>query len=145
MTATLRSSPLALAAPRLSAPGRWRAMLLICAIAIAAAAAAVAIVTTTGAVSARAAEEPDWARLMLGMAAIKALLAAAAAAVLWWRLGQPIGKPLAAAYIGGLSLMAGSTAAMAMLAAIPVAAIAFHAGEITLLLLAWRDGAGRLR
>ena len=85
------------------------------------------------------AADPELARLLLGMAAVKALLTLAAAGAVAWRLGFPVTPRLAVAYLGGIALMAGATVLIAHLALIPAAALIFHAGDLTLLVAAWRD------
>jgi hypothetical protein len=78
-------------------------------------------------------------RLMRGMALIKGAIVLGASAVLAWRIGRPISAGLLAGYLGGAWAMAFATTLIWQLAAIAPSAIAFHAGELTLLALAWRD------
>lgn len=87
----------------------------------------------------RMAADPEVALLLRGMAAIKAVLLLGALALLAWRLGRPLPRWMAAVYVGGACVMAFATALIWQLTALPLAAVAFHAAEITLLVTAWRD------
>lgn len=78
--------------------------------------------------------------LLRGMALIKAVLVIAAAALIVWRLRQPVSTAVALAYLAGAWAMSLATGLIWQLTLIPAAALLFHAGEIGLLLLAWRDG-----
>ncbi len=82
-------------------------------------------------------------RLMRGMAMIKAGIIAVAAAVLWWRFARPIATPFAVGYLLGSWFMVAATVLIWQLSSIGAAAIAFHTGEVSLLLLAWRDTRSR--
>lgn len=77
--------------------------------------------------------------LLRGMAAIKATIVLAACAVLWWRFGHNLSQRIAAAYLAGTCLVAGATALIWQLSFVPLAAVFFHAGALTLLLAAWTD------
>jgi hypothetical protein len=85
------------------------------------------------------AADPELAWLLRGMAAIKAVLVAGALCALWWRFRWEIPGGLATGYLAGAWLITGATVMIWQLTAIGAAAVAFHMGEITLLLLAWRD------
>lgn len=87
----------------------------------------------------RMATDPDIAFLLRGMAGIKVALLLGALALLAWRLGKPVSARLAAIYLAGACVMAFATALIWQLTALPLAALAFHAAEITLLVAAWRD------
>ncbi|MFN7552361.1 MAG: hypothetical protein ACK59M_06655 [Pseudomonadota bacterium] len=87
----------------------------------------------------RMAADPEIAVLLRGMATIKAALVLAAIALIAWRLGRPESSRFATVYIVGAAVMAGTTALIWQLTALPAAAVAFHAAEITLLVAAWRD------
>lgn len=88
--------------------------------------------------------DAELAFLMRGMAAIKAALVLLALALVGWRLGRPTAPALAAIYLLGVWLMAGATMLVWQLSMIAGSALAFHVGEIALLLVAWRDhGEGR--
>ena len=86
--------------------------------------------------------EADLARLLRGMALLKGSIALAAVGVLLWRFGHPTPPRMAAAYIAGAALIAGASVLIWQLVHIPAAAIAFHVGEFTLLIAAWRDRDG---
>jgi hypothetical protein len=83
--------------------------------------------------------DADLALLLRGMALIKAALSLAALAVLLWRFGRPVGVGLTVSYLVGAWLVCGASMAIWQLAAVPLAAVLFHAGELTLLVAAWRD------
>lgn len=102
-------------------------------------AAAVAAGLWTGSPDSLLKADPELAGLLRGMAMIKALVVLAALTVLIWRLQQPITGRLAAAYLLGAWLASGATAMVWQLSSIPLAALLFHAGEIGMLLTAWRD------
>ena len=99
--------------------------------------AATAALTTDGARV--AASEVSFVRMMRAMAAIKALLVTVAAAVLWWRFARPVPTLFAIGYLSGAWAMMAATVLIWQLSSIGAAAIVFHAGELSLLLLAWRD------
>jgi hypothetical protein len=122
------------AAPvRLHAPARHRAALFGgCLLAVLAGLA-------LGDPAPRLAADPELAFLLRGMAGIKALLLLGALALLAWRFARPVPARLAAVYIGGAAVMAGATALIWQLTALPLAAVAFHAAEIAVLVAAWRD------
>jgi hypothetical protein len=86
------------------------------------------------------AADPALAMLLRGMAAIKGLLALSAAGVVWWRLGQPVKMPVAAAYIACTWALFASTALIWQLAFIPLAAVLFHAGGFIGLVIAFHEG-----
>ncbi len=106
---------------------------------------ATAVAASTGASEARAAVDPELVRLLRGMALIKAVLTLAALAAVLWRLGRPISAGLCGTYLAGSWAMAAATVLIWQLVLLPAAALAFHAGEIALLLAAWRDGGLRVR
>ncbi len=118
------------ALPRASA---WRAAL------VAGTLVAITLAAALAQPSAALLADADLAFLLRGMAAIKAALVLLALALIGWRLGRPTAPAVAALYLLGAWLMAGATVLVWQLSAIPAAALAFHAGEITLLLVAWRD------
>jgi hypothetical protein len=122
------------AAPaRPHAPARQRAALF----------GAVALAVLAGLVlgdpAPRLAADPELAFLLRGMAGIKALLLLGALSLLAWRFARPLPARLAAVYIGGAAVMAGATALIWQLTALPLAAVAFHVAEIAVLVAAWRD------
>lgn len=87
----------------------------------------------------------ELAHLLRGMALIKAAICGLAIGALLWRFGRPMSRRLAAAYLLGAWLMAGASTLIWQLTFIPAAAFAFHGGEFTLLIAAWRDRGGLLR
>jgi hypothetical protein len=86
--------------------------------------------------------DAELAHLLRGMAAIKGVIVLAAVGVLLWRFGQPVPRRTAIAYVLGAWLIAGATTLVWQLSFVPLAALAFHAGEFTLLITAWRDHHG---
>jgi hypothetical protein len=102
-------------------------------------AASVAAAAWLGRPDALLAADPELARLLRGMALIKAFMVAAALALLLWRFGRPIASEKAAAYMAGTWLAAAGSMLIWQLTQIPTAAIGFHVGEIAFLILAWRD------
>lgn len=131
----LGSNPASAANPAFG-PGVLRAMLL------AGCALAVALAASLGDPASYLVADPQLARLLRGMALIKGAIALAAAGALWWRLKWPISGRMAAAYLAGGSLLAGASMMVWQLTMIPLAAIGFHAVEISLLCVAWRDHRG---
>ncbi len=119
--------------PAHDSPAARRAILLIGCFASVAAAA------WLGEPAAMVRADPELAYLLRGMAAIKAAIVLAAVGVLLWRLGRPLPQRIAAAYAVGAWLIAGSSMLIWQLSLIPLAAVAFHVGEFTLLFAAWRD------
>lgn len=91
------------------------------------------------------AAEPELAVLLRGMAAIKGLLAASAAGLVWWRLGQPVSARAAVAYITCTWVLFAATALIWQLAIILVAAVLFHVAGLVGLVVAMREGRQMLR
>jgi hypothetical protein len=83
--------------------------------------------------------DPALGRLLRGMALIKALIAAVAVGALMWRFGRPIARLRAGVYLAGAWFMAGAAMLVWQLSHIALAAVSFHAGELTLLFIAWRE------
>jgi hypothetical protein len=83
--------------------------------------------------------DPSLARLLRGMALIKALLVVLAAAAVLWRLGKPASYRVVAAYLAGCWAIAGAATLIWQLTLIPLAAIGFHVAEISMLVVAWRE------
>ena len=83
--------------------------------------------------------DPELAFLLRGMATIKAAIVFAAVGMLSWRFGYPLSERTALAYLIGAWLTAGASMLVWQLSFIPLASLAFHAGEFTLLFVAWRD------
>jgi hypothetical protein len=86
------------------------------------------------------AADPDLARLLRGMALIKAAMVLAALALLWWRFGHPLPARHRTAYLLGAWLACAATALIWQLSHVVPAALVFHGGELLLLFTAWRDG-----
>ena len=118
-----------------SAEMPWRGLLVLGGLA----AAAVPAIWVDPAAS--AAFEPDLARLLRGMALLKATFVLAAVGVLLWRLGQPISTPTALVYLGGTWAGAAATTMIWHLDRLVLASTIFHLGMIVCLVVAMRDGA----
>ncbi|MEM9176755.1 MAG: hypothetical protein AAGC67_16140 [Myxococcota bacterium] len=115
-------------------PGVLRCVLLLgCAIA---AAAPLAWADPTAA----AAHAPDLARLLRGMALVKAVFVTAGAALLLWRFGHPIARKTAALYLVAVWAGASATTMIWGLAQLVGASVLFHAAFLLVVLLAIRDG-----
>ena len=82
----------------------------------------------------------ELATLLRGMGAIKGLLGIAAAAVVWWRLGQPVSVRVAVAYIACIGLLFAGTMLIWQLAFLSVASGLFHVGAFVGLVIAFREG-----
>jgi hypothetical protein len=83
--------------------------------------------------------DPELAGLVGVMVAFKAIIAMAAAALLWWRLGEPIAP---ASFALGLAVVAVLAAAPVMIAQgtlLLVTSVAFHAALLAAALLALAD------
>jgi hypothetical protein len=106
--------------------------------------ASVAMAAWLGEPAALMRSDAELAQLLRGMAAIKGLIVLAAVGALLWRFGQPAPRRIAIAYLLGAWLIAGATMLVWQLSLVPLAALAFHAGEFTLLIAAWRDREGGL-
>ncbi|WP_273452504.1 hypothetical protein [Nevskia ramosa] len=87
------------------------------------------------------ADDPELARLLRGMAAIKAAIVVVTVAVLHWRFGRALSARLASLYLVGAWLISGASMMIWQLAQIPTAAFSFHLGAFVLLATAWRDRA----
>jgi hypothetical protein len=83
--------------------------------------------------------DPQLGQLLQGIALIKAALTVLALGVVYWRLSRPIENRVAAAYLGGVWFMAGASMLVWELAHVGWGAVLFHAGELTILLVAWRE------
>ncbi len=89
-------------------------------------------------------DDPELFRLLRGMAVIKGVLALLAASLVWWRLGRLSGPGFAAAYIGGVWVLALATGLIWQLTLVLPASGLFHAATLMLLVTAWRDTGSRL-
>jgi hypothetical protein len=83
--------------------------------------------------------DPALARLLRGMAIIKGMIALAAVGAVFWRLGWPVSKAGAGAYLGCAWVLSGSTMIIWQLSFIVPAALLFHAAALSLLLVSFRD------
>ena len=88
--------------------------------------------------------DPALARLLRGMALLKAAMTITAIGLLWWRLGRAIRPEVAIAAGLAIAAMAAATVSIWRLAFLLPAAFVFHAGLFTLLVLAARAGVGAL-
>ena len=84
--------------------------------------------------------DPELARLLRGMALIKATLVLAAVGVLLWRFGRPMTPRTAGAYLASAWMLCGAGVLIWQPSTIPFAALLFHAGVLLLLVAAWGDG-----
>ncbi len=91
------------------------------------------------------ATDADFLILVRFMAFVKAVMALAAAAIVAWRFGSAIARPLAAAYIVSVSLMALAPGLIWFEALLPLASGAFHSGLLLGLALAAGDGMAKRR
>ncbi len=101
--------------------------------AIAATAAATALVTAP--FSTAAGMDPDLVRLLRAMVGIKGLIALAAAALLYWRLGHPIARPVAIGYGAMICVSVAALAWLWTLASIPLGSLCFYGGLAGLILV----------
>lgn len=85
------------------------------------------------------AADADLARLLRGMALLKAALVVPALGLLWWRFGRPVSPLVSAVYVPGAWLLAGASALIWQLTWLPLAAATFHVAGLAVLLAAWRD------
>lgn len=83
--------------------------------------------------------DPALARLLRGMALIKAVIALAAVGIVFMRLAWPVSRTAAAGYLAGCWALAGSSALIWQLSYIVPAALLFHAAALSLLLVGWRE------
>lgn len=113
--------------------GRLRALLLL------GCTASVVAASTLGDPSLSLRADPQLAVLLRGMAVLKALMVLAGLGVLGWRFGHPIARVTAALYLGGAWLVAGATALIWQLTALPLAALVFHVAGFGLLWVAFAD------
>ena len=114
----------------------WRIGLVV------AATTACGLAAIVGEPSTLAQSDPELARLLHGMALIKAAMTVAAIGLAWWRLGRPIHPAVAIATGLAIVAMAAATVSIWRLVALLPAALVFHAGLFTLLFLAARGSAG---
>ena len=120
---------------------RARRMALAIAVVIALASGAAAGATQAPA----AASDADFLVLVRFLALVKAAMALVAAALVAWRLGSAIARPLAWAYMASVSLMALAPGLIWHEALLPLASGAFHSGLLLGLALAAGDGIAKRR
>lgn len=108
-------------------------------------AAAVAVALWAGHPQAFQEADPDLARLLRGMAVLKALIVLPVLGVVWWRAGHPLTGRLAAVYLGGAVVMTGASVFIWQLTSLGLAAVAFHVAGLAMLVAAFGDGRERLR
>jgi hypothetical protein len=126
-----------LAARLAMTPPLARALLMV---AIAAAVATgLAVVDPAASAKAVANAGNDLTRLLRGLAAIKAVMAACVAAGVWWRLGQTVGAPRLAAYALACGTMAAGPVLIWSMVQVGAGALLLHGGLLAGLLLLWRD------
>jgi hypothetical protein len=117
-----------------SAAAYWRVGVLLCA--LVAVAMAYAACDPTPLLRA----DPGLARLLRGMAVLKALIALPVLALVYWRFGSPVSPRIAIGYLAGVSMMTAGPALIWQLSFIGPVALLFHAALIGLLLIARHDG-----
>jgi hypothetical protein len=100
---------------------------------------AIGIVAGVAEPSAYLQADPGLARLLRGMALIKGAIAIGAVSAVFWRMAWPISGPVAALYVIGAWLLAGSTMMIWQLSSIGLAALLFHVAAAAMLLVAWRE------
>jgi hypothetical protein len=83
--------------------------------------------------------DPALARLLRGMALIKAALVLAGMAVVGWRFGRPLPMRYAAVYLGGLWTLVAAVTLIWQVTAVGAAAALFDVATLTLLVAAWGD------
>jgi len=116
-----------------STPMPWRSLLVVgCMLA-----AALPLVAVDPAADAF---EPELARLLRGMALLKATFVLTAVAILLWRLAQPVATATAVLYLGGTWAGAAATTMIWQLDRLVLASTLFHVGLIAFLIVAMRDG-----
>ena len=79
------------------------------------------------------------------MGAIKGLLAAVAAAVVFWRFSLPVSGRAALGYVACVSLLVGGSVLIWQVVYLSLAAVVFHIGLFGGLVIAWREGHQTLR
>ncbi len=80
--------------------------------------------------------------LMRFMAGVKAAMALGAVALVWWRMGAPVGRGTAAAYVMAAAVMAVGPGLIWDMRHIALGAVAVHGGLSALLVMGWLDRAG---
>ncbi len=131
--ATIPRTPQTGALGALSGALGWRARLVLAAVVGAAAGYLV------GDPSGHAAGDPELARLLQGMALIKAMLVAGVVRLLWWRLARPVAPATAWGYVAVVGSMALATLLAWQMSYFLLLSVAFHGALLGLGVLALRD------
>lgn len=84
--------------------------------------------------------DPALARLLRGMAVLKAVIAVVALALAWWRAGRPIAPWRLCGYALGSAVLAAAAVIVWQLAVVAATSVVFHATLVALALLALGDG-----
>ncbi len=80
--------------------------------------------------------------LMRFMAGVKAAMALGAVALVWWRMGAPVGRGAVAAYVMAAAVMAVGPGLIWDMRHIALGAVAVHGGLSALLVVGWLDRVG---
>ena len=84
----------------------------------------------------------DLMLLMRFMAGLKAAMAVGAVALVFWRMGAPMGRGTIAAYIIATAVMAAGPGLIWNMQDVAYGAMAVHGGLSAIMLIAWRDRQG---
>ncbi|MGF1605483.1 MAG: hypothetical protein ACFB22_04025 [Rhodothalassiaceae bacterium] len=87
----------------------------------------------------RLSADADLARLLCGMAVVKALFAIPVAVAAFWRLGRPAAPALAGLLIAAPAGMAFAAASVWQLSALVLASLVFHTGLISFAVVSLRS------
>ena len=79
--------------------------------------------------------------LMRFMAGVKAAMALGAVALVWWRMGAPMGRGMAAAYVVAAAVMAAGPGLIWDMQHVALGAVAVHGGLSALMVSGWLDRA----
>ena len=79
--------------------------------------------------------------LMRFMAGVKAAMALGAVALVWWRMGAPMGRGMAAAYVVSAAVMAAGPGLIWDMQHVVLGAVAVHGGLSALMVAGWLDRA----
>jgi hypothetical protein len=99
------------------------------------AASAVATALIGAPFSAADAMDPDLVRLLRAMVGIKGVIALAGTALVFWRLGHPIARPVALGYGAMICVSVAALAWLWTLASIPLGSLCFYGGLAGLILV----------
>ena len=83
--------------------------------------------------------DPELARLLQGMALIKAMLVAGVVRLLWWRLCRPVAPAMAWGYVAVAASMSLATLLAWQMSYFLLLSLAFHGALLSLGLLALKD------